>query len=156
MKRALFVAGAILAIATMALVTPAPAAAQSAQGAAQGQGHKKKPNQVPDVGRDDAAAAPTAADAALERMISQPTEGLRTIRYADGTVAVDLDGTHMEVAIAAVDQNGVVKFACTSDHQHAQALLQPAPLVPSRLLGTAAELRTVAAPPANASWEEKE
>jgi hypothetical protein len=154
MTRQLYLAGGILAIAAMALAPPA--AAQSAQGAANGQGHKPKHSQVPDVGRDDAPSAPSAADAALERMLSQPTEGLRTINYADGTVTVDLDGTHMSVAIATRGQDDTVKFTCTDDIRRALTLLQPALLTPTRLLGTAAELRTVAPPAASGSWEEKE
>jgi hypothetical protein len=59
--------------------------------------------------------------------LSKSAEGLPITYWADGTMSMDLGGAFMNVWVAYVDADGLVKNACIETPEAAAALLNPAP-----------------------------
>ena len=73
--------------------------------------------------------APTSDEAAelaagLERALSQPTEGLRQFKLANGITGIDLDGTYENVALAKLNPDGTVSTGCVATKKEAEDFLK--------------------------------
>lgn len=96
--------------------------------ARQGQGQdkaRKKPTQVLPDGKEDAnppSAEEVLGQEALEAMISRSSEGLDAVQRADGTVALDLQGRFMSVAIVKHRHDGTHGVACLTGKDALDAL----------------------------------
>lgn len=105
-------------------------AAISVAAADPGKPNRGRPHQTVSTGAEDAAPPTTdaAAEAELERMTSRSSAGLTPVERADGTIAVDLDGRFMSVAVAGPDG----KASCHDSHAGARAARARQPARPGK------------------------
>jgi hypothetical protein len=123
------VAAAILAIASITVVSRQKARTAGANEAAGSLQMTKKSNfvTVKVAGQDVRvngqtgqiqALTPEEAQklaAGLKEMVNQSTEGLEQVQHADGSVSMDLEGRFQNVTVARVNQDGSVSQSCVDN-----------------------------------------
>lgn len=113
--------------AAAALFTAGPAAADKGKG-------KGKPQQVVPTGKEDAkppTPAEQAADAELERITDQSSEGLTPVQRPDGSVTVDLEGRFQSVVVARKNADGTTSIGCV-DRLPSKDAAPQAPAAPAQ------------------------
>jgi len=131
----LVVAGAILAIAAVTVVSRQRPGAAKASEAERSVQVAKKSNfvTVKVAGQDVAVDGQTGKikpltqeeaqklAAGLGQLINQSTEGLEQVQHEDGSVSMDLKGRFQNVTVARVNQDGSVTQSCVDNAQAAGA-----------------------------------
>lgn len=51
----------------------------------------------------------------IKRLVNQSTEGLRSVRHADGTVELDLEGRFQNIAVVRRNVDGTVSQSCVDN-----------------------------------------
>lgn len=57
----------------------------------------------------------------IKQLVNQSTDGLKTVRHADGSVSIDLEGRFQSIAVAKKDEDGTVTQSCVDNPQSAAA-----------------------------------
>jgi hypothetical protein len=57
----------------------------------------------------------------IKELVNQSTEGLKSVKHADGTVSMDLQGRFQNVAVAKKNADGSVTQACVDNPESAAA-----------------------------------
>lgn len=57
----------------------------------------------------------------IKQLVNQSTDGLKSVRHADGSVSLDLEGRFQSVAVARRDEVGKVTLSCVDNRQAAAA-----------------------------------
>ena len=63
-----------------------------------------------------------AAD--LKQLVNQSTDGLQSVRHADGSVTMDLQGRFQNIAVAKRDENGQLIQSCIDNPESAAAFFE--------------------------------
>ncbi|MEP6819057.1 MAG: hypothetical protein ABJA18_05950 [bacterium] len=63
-----------------------------------------------------------AAD--LKQLVNQSTDGLQSVRHADGSVSMDLQGRFQNVAVAKLDEDGKLTQSCVDNPESAAAFFE--------------------------------
>jgi hypothetical protein len=59
--------------------------------------------------------------AGIKQLVNQSTDGLQSVRHADGSVSIDLQGRFQSIAVAKRDEDGKVIQSCVDNRQAAAA-----------------------------------
>jgi hypothetical protein len=59
--------------------------------------------------------------AGIKQLVNQSTDGLQSVRHADGSVSMDLQGRFQNVAVAKLDENGKLTQSCVDNPESAAA-----------------------------------
>jgi hypothetical protein len=62
--------------------------------------------------------------AELKQLVNQSTDGLESVRHADGSVSIDLKGRFQNVAVAKVDLDGKLIQSCVDNPESAAAFFE--------------------------------
>jgi hypothetical protein len=116
----------LAAIAAAALLTCGLPGIAAAAPAGQGAVQKAPPAAQSEPGAK-AAAPDKKLPAGLAQALRREPASLATTAWADGTVAVDLGGTYMNVWIARVNADGSLSQACVTSADEAANALAGAP-----------------------------
>lgn len=76
--------------------------------------------------------------AELKTLISRSTDGLKSVKHADGSVSIDLQGRFRSVAVAKRDENGNWVQSCIDNREGAAAFFEIEP----ELLGIRATVKS--------------
>ena len=57
----------------------------------------------------------------LKQLVNQATDGLQSVRHADGSVTMDLQGRFQNIAVAKLDENGLLVQSCIDNPESAAA-----------------------------------
>jgi len=57
----------------------------------------------------------------IKELVNQSTDGLKSVRHADGSVSLDLEGRFQSVAVAKRDEDGKLIMSCVDNRQSAAA-----------------------------------
>jgi hypothetical protein len=57
----------------------------------------------------------------IKQLVNQSTDGLKSVRHADGSVSLDLEGRFQSVAVAKRDEDGKLILSCVDNRQAAAA-----------------------------------
>ena len=57
----------------------------------------------------------------IKELVNQSTDGLKSVRHADGSVSLDLEGRFQSVAVAKRDEDGKLILSCVDNRQSAAA-----------------------------------
>jgi hypothetical protein len=57
----------------------------------------------------------------IKEIVNQSTDGLKSVRHADGSVSMDLEGRFQSVALAKRDEDGKLVMSCVDNRQSAAA-----------------------------------
>jgi hypothetical protein len=59
--------------------------------------------------------------AGIKQLVNQSTDGLQSVKHADGTVSMDLQGRFQNVAVAKLDEDGKLTQSCVDNPESAAA-----------------------------------
>ena len=62
--------------------------------------------------------------AELKQLANQSTDGLRSVRHADGSVSTDLQGRFQNLAVAKLDEDGKLIQSCVDNPESAAAFFE--------------------------------
>jgi len=62
--------------------------------------------------------------AGIKELVNQSTDGLQSVRHADGTVELDLQGRFQNIAVAKRNENGTVTESCVDNPKSAAAFFE--------------------------------
>jgi hypothetical protein len=62
--------------------------------------------------------------AELKQLVNQSTDGLQSVRHADGSVTMDLQGRFQNLAVAKLDENGQLIQSCVDNPESAAAFFE--------------------------------
>ena len=57
--------------------------------------------------------------AAIKQLANQSTDGLQSVRHADGSVSMDLQGRFQNIAVAKLDEDGKLTQSCVDNPESA-------------------------------------
>src|SRR5882672_1842264 len=57
----------------------------------------------------------------IKKLVNQSTDGLQSVRHADGSVSIDLEGRFQNIAIARRDEDGKLTQSCVDNPKAAAA-----------------------------------
>lgn len=59
--------------------------------------------------------------AGIKQLVNQSTDGLKSVKHADGTVSMDLQGRFQNIAVAKLDEDGKLTQSCVDNPESAAA-----------------------------------
>jgi hypothetical protein len=59
--------------------------------------------------------------AGIKQLVNQSTDGLQSVKHADGTVSMDLQGRFQNIAVAKLDEDGKLTQSCVDNPESAAA-----------------------------------
>lgn len=59
--------------------------------------------------------------AGIKQLVNQSTDGLKSVKHADGSVSMDLQGHFQNVAVAKLDEDGKLTQSCVDNPESAAA-----------------------------------
>ena len=62
--------------------------------------------------------------AELKQLVNQSTDGLQSVRHADGSVTMDLQGRFQNIAVAKLDEDGKLVQSCIDNPESAAAFFE--------------------------------
>lgn len=62
--------------------------------------------------------------AEIKRLANQSTDGLQSVRHADGSVSMDLQGRFQNIAVAKLDEDGKLVQSCIDNPESAAAFFR--------------------------------
>lgn len=60
----------------------------------------------------------------IKQLVNQSTDGLQSVRHADGSVSIDLQGRFQSIAVAKRDEDGKLTQSCVDNPKSAAAFFQ--------------------------------
>lgn len=60
----------------------------------------------------------------IKQLVNQSTDGLQSVRHADGSVSIDLQGRFQSIAVAKRDEDGKVTQSCVDNRASAAAFFE--------------------------------
>ncbi|HEY8184521.1 MAG TPA: hypothetical protein VIF64_00550 [Pyrinomonadaceae bacterium] len=60
----------------------------------------------------------------IKQLVNQSTDGLQSVRHADGSVSIDLQGRFQSIAVAKRDEDGKVIESCVDNPKSAAAFFE--------------------------------
>ena len=62
--------------------------------------------------------------AGIKELVNQSTDGLQSVRHADGSVSIDLQGRFQNIAVAKLDEDGNLVQSCVDNPESAAAFFE--------------------------------
>ena len=60
----------------------------------------------------------------IKQLVNQSTDGLQSVRHADGSVSMDLQGRFQSIAVAKRDEDGTLTQSCVDNPKSAAAFFE--------------------------------
>ena len=60
----------------------------------------------------------------IRELVNQSTDGLQSVRHADGSVSIDLQGRFQNIAVAKLDEDGKLIQSCIDNPESAAAFFE--------------------------------
>lgn len=60
----------------------------------------------------------------IKQLVNQSTDGLQSVRHADGSVSMDLQGRFQNIAVAKLDEDGKLTQSCVDNPESAAAFFE--------------------------------
>lgn len=89
----------------------------------------------PETGELTVGVVPTSGielDADTQNGLRRDTEGLESVRHANGSISMDLQGRFQSVSVVRIDENGKATI-CASDAEGVERSLDPTTVHPTTL-----------------------
>lgn len=60
----------------------------------------------------------------IKELVNQSSDGLQSVRHADGSVSIDLQGRFQNIAVAKIDEDGKLSQSCIDNRAAAAAFFE--------------------------------